>query len=73
MNQPSLFDPEPILLTIPEAARKLRIGRTMAYELISAGELEVVYIGRAARVPLDAVHAFVQHRRRAGDDSGANA
>ena len=43
MDQPSLFDPEPILLTIPEAARRLSIGRTMAYELISAGELEVVH------------------------------
>jgi excisionase family DNA binding protein len=71
MNQPSLFDPEPILLTIPEAARKLRIGRTMTYELISAGELEVVHIGRAARVPLDAVHAFVKERR-AGHDTPAN-
>ena len=63
MHQPSLFDPEPILLTIPQAARKLGIGRTLAYELIAAGELEVVHIGRAARVPLDAVHEFVAARR----------
>jgi excisionase family DNA binding protein len=63
MEQPSLFDPEPILLTIPEAARKLRIGRTTTYELISAGELEVVHIGRSARVPLDAVHRFVKRQR----------
>lgn len=66
MEQPSLFDQPPILLTIPEAARLLSIGRTLAYELIAAGELEVVHINRAARVPLDAVHAFVE-RRRAGD------
>lgn len=67
MQQPSLFDPEPVLLTIPEAAHKLRIGRTLTYELIAAGELEVVHIGRAARVPLDAVSDFVA-RRRAGRD-----
>lgn len=65
MEQPSLFDPTPVLLTIPEAARLLSIGRTLTYELIAAGELEVVHIHRAARVPLDAVHEFVQ-RRRAG-------
>ena len=71
MEQPSLFDTEPLRLTIPEAARMLSIGRTLAYELIAAGELEVVHIDRAARVPLDAVHAFVE-RRRAGDGVGAS-
>ncbi len=63
MDQPSLFDPEPILLTIPEAARLLSIGRTLAYELISAGELDVVHIGRAARVPAEAVREYVERRR----------
>ena len=63
MEQPSLFDPAPILLTIPEAARRLRIGRTLAYELIGAGTLEVVHIGRAVRVPVDAVDDFVERRR----------
>jgi len=63
MDQPSLFDPEPILLTIPEAARLLSIGRTLAYELIAAGELEVVHIGRAARVPVEAVREYVERRR----------
>jgi excisionase family DNA binding protein len=63
MEQPSLFDPPPVLLTIPEAARLLSIGRTLAYELIADGELEVIHINRAARVPLDAVHDFVRRRR----------
>lgn len=63
MQQPSLFDPPPVLLTIPEAARLLSIGRTLAYELIADGELEVIHINRAARVPLDAVYDFVRRRR----------
>jgi excisionase family DNA binding protein len=63
MEQPTLFDPEPILLTIVEAARMLKIGRTLTYELIANGQLEVIHIGRATRVPLDAVHAFVERRR----------
>jgi len=54
---------EPMLLTIPEAAEQLRIGRTLIYELISAGELEVVHIGRASRVPLEALRDFVAARR----------
>jgi excisionase family DNA binding protein len=63
MEQPSLFDQPPILLTIPEAARMLSIGRTLTYELIAAGELEVVHINSAARVPPDAVHGFVERHR----------
>ena len=54
---------DPILLTIPQAARKLGIGRSLAYELIAAGRLEVIHIGRAARVPLEAVYDFVESQR----------
>lgn len=63
MEQRSLFDPPPVLLTIPEAARLLSIGRTLAYELIANGELEVIHINRAARVPMDAIDDFVRRRR----------
>src|SRR5690242_8316590 len=41
---------EQILLTISEAAERLRIGRSTTYELIAAGRLETVHIGRACRV-----------------------
>ena len=50
-----------------EAARKLSIGRTLTYELIGSGQLEVVHIGRATRVPIDAVYAFVERRRADAD------
>lgn len=53
----------PMLLTIPEAASVLALGRTTLYELIAAGELEVVHVGRAARVPVDALRQFVEERR----------
>ncbi len=56
----------PILLTIPEAAVRLRIGRSTVYELISSGSLEVVHIGRSARIPAQAVTDFVQLMRRTG-------
>ena len=51
------------LLTINEAAARLRVGRSTAYELIASGQLEVVHIGRSARVPADAIDQFVQDLR----------
>jgi excisionase family DNA binding protein len=51
---------ERLLLTVIEAAAMLGVGRTKAYELIAGGELQVVHIGRAARVPVIAVHRHVE-------------
>jgi excisionase family DNA binding protein len=56
-------DGQPLLLTIPEAAHRLGVGRTTVYELTSAGELEVVHIGRCARIPTAALDAFVERIR----------
>lgn len=55
-----------LLLSVNEAARALGIGRSKTYELIAAGELETVHIGRAVRVPVDAVERFVDALRRFG-------
>ena len=56
---------ERLLLTIPETTRRLNVGRTKTYELITSGELESVTIGRARRVPADAVAAYVERLRSA--------
>ena len=53
-----------LLLTIVEAARVLSIGRTTMYELVGAGEIEVVHIGRSARVPVAALEEYVDRQRR---------
>lgn len=53
-----------LLLTVREAAHALGVGRSTAYELINAGELEVVHIGRACRVPVVVVEAYVERLRR---------
>jgi excisionase family DNA binding protein len=52
-----------LLLSILQAARTLGLGRSKMYELIAAGDLEVVHIGRATRVPVDAVERFVERLR----------
>ena len=53
----------PLLLGVRDAAHVLGIGRSTLYELIAAGEIEVVHIGRSARVPVVALQAFVDRRR----------
>ncbi|MER6117323.1 helix-turn-helix domain-containing protein [Streptomyces sp. NPDC001743] len=56
-------DPAPLLLTVEEAARRLRIGRTLCYSLIRSGDLESVTIGSLRRVPPEAIPAFVARLR----------
>lgn len=53
-----------VLVSIwPEAAQALGIGRTKMFELIQAGEIDTVWIGRRRLVPVDELHAFVARRR----------
>lgn len=57
-------DGQQVLLTIPQTAQRLGVGRTTVYELTTAGELEVVHIGRCARIPVASVDNFVERIRR---------
>ena len=41
---------EPMLVTVREAARLLALGRSTVYELIAAGRLPTVHIGRSVRI-----------------------
>lgn len=51
------------LLTVREAAQVLGVGRTTVYELIASDELEVVHIGRSARIPTAAIDDFIDRLR----------
>jgi excisionase family DNA binding protein len=53
-----------LLLTPQEAAAVLSIGRTKVYELMEAGLLESVTIGRCRRVPVEALPPFVEALRQ---------
>ena len=48
-----------LLVTPEEAARRLSVGRTTIYELMSRGELHSVNIGRCRRVPVSSLSSFV--------------
>lgn len=52
-----------LLLTIVEAAEVLGIGRSTMYELIRTRAIEVVHVGRCARVPAAALDEFVERLR----------
>ena len=59
-----------LLLRPEEAARVLGIGRSKVYELLAAGELPVVRIGRATRIPAAALQRWVDARTLAGAEPG---
>lgn len=63
-ESPDAFDPTLVLLKVEEAARRLRIGRTTLYGLITSGEIESVPVGRLRRVPVEALHEYVARLRR---------
>jgi excisionase family DNA binding protein len=46
------------LLTVPEAARYLGVGRKKVYELIEWGELKAVKLGRSVQVQKDSLDRF---------------
>jgi excisionase family DNA binding protein len=49
-------------LTVPEVMTALRLSRFKVYDLIRSNQLQSFTIGRARRVPADALHNFMQDR-----------
>ena len=50
-----------VVLTIEEAARRLRIGRTNMYALVMSGEVKSVTIGRLRRVPVRCLSEYIDN------------
>ena len=55
-----------LLLTVDEAARRLGIGKTLAWELVWAGVLPSVRLGRCVRIPLAALEAWITEQMEGG-------
>jgi excisionase family DNA binding protein len=51
--------PPALLLTVPEAAKMLRIGRSKVFELIKRGELQSVKIDNVRLFPPSFLEAYV--------------
>ncbi len=61
--------PAKLLLSAEEAARALGIGRTRMYELLRAGNVPSVKLGRSRRIRPEALDEFVE-RLAAGEEAG---
>lgn len=65
MSQNPEHDEAPrLMLTVPEAARRLSIGKSYIYRLMLQGELETVHLGKLRRVPYDCLVEYVDRLRR---------
>ena len=53
----------PLSVRIKEACRITGIGRSKLYELIVAGDIEVIKVGSMTLVPVDALRNFLEVRR----------
>lgn len=51
MRYIEMFRNEPDVLTVPEAAKLLRIGKNQAYELVRNGRLGAIKLGKKIIVP----------------------
>ena len=56
----------PITVRVREACRLTGIGRSKLYELIAAGEIEIIKVGTITLVPLASLTQFLQRSANAG-------
>lgn len=74
---PPATDPGKLLLDVREAAARMGCSRSLLYELIAAGELGFMKIGRLTRIPLSALEDLIARRmemtRRRSGTGGAAA
>ena len=52
----------PMLLRPEEAAKMLGLGRSKIFQMLAAGDLPVVRIGRSVRVPSDELRDWIRRR-----------
>ncbi len=60
--------PRRLLLRIPEVMEILGLGRTKIYELIGSGELPVIRVGKAVRIPVTALEKWVEEQQHQDTD-----
>jgi excisionase family DNA binding protein len=57
--------PDPICVRVNDAARMIGVGRTKLYELIAAGQVETVKLGKSTRITIASLHDLVRRQRGA--------
>lgn len=62
----ALPPPDPICVRVNDAARMIGVGRTKLYELIAAGEVETVKLGKSTRITTASLYNLVRRQRGTG-------
>ncbi len=60
-----------LLLKAEDVGKALSIGRSKAYQMIANGDLPVVRIGTAVRVPVDGLRDWVAKKSQPADGAEA--
>ncbi|MDD6059786.1 MAG: helix-turn-helix domain-containing protein [Ruminococcus sp.] len=63
MRYIEMFRNEPDVLTVPEAAKLLRIGKNQAYELVKNGRLGAIKLGKKIIVPKPSLVDFCRNEK----------
>jgi excisionase family DNA binding protein len=53
-----------LLLRVGEAAERLSLSRSKTYQLVQAGELPSIRLGRSLRVPVEALAEVIEKLRK---------
>jgi excisionase family DNA binding protein len=56
---------QPLLLTVPQVAKRLGLSRAMVYVLINREGLPVIRLGRAVRISATSLQKWVEEREQA--------
>ena len=67
VNLPTVGLESKVLLSVDEAAVALSLGRSAVYDLIMRRELASIKVGRTRRVPVMALHHYVNRRLEEGE------
>lgn len=59
MENENTLEALPLVLTVPEAAKQLRVGIGCCYELARCGRLRSIKIGRKFLIPKAAIFEFL--------------
>ena len=65
-----LMDRQRLLLTIPEVASRLGLGRSLVYQLVMKGQINSIKVGRARRVPVTELELFIRDRMALAQGDG---
>ena len=68
-NARELAGHECIAVRIPVAAKMIGISRSKFYELLAAGEIEAIKLGRSTLIPVASLKAFIESLRHASVDT----